>query len=256
MSIQVHEETLGDLSTLTLDQLGVLAVHESGEARNHLSAALQHVIKLGEVLLEARNRPGIRWSEWIESIGIDRSRASKAMRLAFYQDALPPVATEPFKDARGTLRDPSPSHALLYIEQLPRLRPGAKGYPAEVRAEAKRLREQGLTLNAVAELLNVSPQIVNIWTNPKAAKQNAAARQARNTRMSAANRALRAQTEREERDRLARQTGGDISKAYGLVRRALSAVDAAGCHEALSPLHRAEDVLVAQMRTARSGRES
>lgn len=56
--------------------------------------------------------------------------------------------------------------------------------------------------------------------------------------------------EREERDRLAKATGGELAEAYGLVRRTLSIVDKSRhAPDAIRHLHKAEEAIVEAMRS-------
>lgn len=63
--------------------------------------------------------------------------------------------------------------------------------------------------------------------------------------------ALREKTQRDERDRLAKTTGGELAEAYSLIRRAIALLDKANRADAVRMAHKCEDAIVAALREER-----
>lgn len=244
-----------DLSTLTLDELASTAVDEYRAASAHLAASLDHFIRLGEVMIVVYGRMQTteEWRAWLDHVGIGTTVASQAARLATYKDQLPPEAFLPYRSQKNELRFPTHTSALTYIVGLPPISNRRRRTDPAVVGEAIRLREAGLPYEEIAQLLNVSTTAVRDWCNPEAYKsrnrRRAKARALAQRQRYAADRALAEKREREERDRLAVTTGGELAKAYAVIRAALKHLDLnRGPDDAIRALHRAEEAVVATMR--------
>lgn len=256
----IHTEHELDLATATLDELADAARRELSQTESHLVGALAHFIRYGEILLVARTLvPSGEWMRWCESIANSSGRTYEyktsvaAMRLAHYKDHLPAEAFETWIDDAGRLLNPSPHRALSYVRGLPVInRKGVVGHGESTRDEARRLRKAGLPYDEIGPMVGVSSTAVRMWCEPGAEAEYNKRRRAREREQRAAQRALRKEHERQERDRLARATGGEIADAYSLIRRALTAIDRAGqAPDAIRHLHKAEEAIVEAMREQR-----
>jgi predicted transcriptional regulator len=116
----------------------------------------------------------------------------------------------------------------------------------------KALRASGLTYKAIAEQVGVSPATVRRSLDSAARQAEHAYQRARRGEQ---RRALRKALQRDERERTVRAAGGSIAESYGLVRRALQALEAGIAKEqgreaklamnaAMQRLYAAEDELV------------
>lgn len=241
-----------DLSSYSLSDLADLANSEhrlalsSAEAAERfLSAGVLHGIRAGEALLEAKKRHGATgWTAWVEdNTELSRSAARNYQRWAFYKEDLF-SATIPL----------TYKSAILFLKDKPQV-PGARApkvTDADI-AEMKRLYKEGHSERKIAEMVGCSRGQVWYHIVPGAkAKAKARARvNAKNQRL--AKKAL----ERENRAAAAKRAGGDLSKAYSLLRQLESALDSAlgdattdrdDLRLALSYAHKAEDHLSAAIR--------
>jgi hypothetical protein len=235
-----------DLSSMSLDEL---AAHANAESRaacliieGAIRSSMAHAISAGEALLVAKERhpKNGQWKSWVvENFELGYASAANYMRVAFYREQLDHVLT--VREALVLLRGlPQLPHSTL---------PGRfEGRGAAFEAEAKRLLKEGMPLREVARLLNVSTDTVRTHTDPsyRAAKRET---RRRNERLRTAER--KALAEKEKADAI-RKAGGNISSAYGFVRKALVELDAAlgdatdaevraALRSAMAGCHKAED---------------
>lgn len=244
-----------DLSTLTLEQLEVASADAIRLGEEALKGALLVFIRWGEILLEVQRRVGHgHFREWLRAHEINDAHSNKAMRFAFYKNNIPKDALVPFRGVDGRLREPTTNSVWrLYIRGLPPISPyGRPTYSVTHINEARRLQATGLTGKDIAEMLGVSETTVGCWLDPKLAAEREARRTRKRHETVAARKALKEKSEREERDRLAKTTGGELAEAYSLIRRALTALDRAGQVDAMRLAHRCEDEIVKALREART----
>lgn len=242
-----------NLTTASLDELSEAASAEYKATQSALVGALERYVKFGNVLLEARGRvPDGEWLQWCAKVGAPQATVNHAMRVAYYADRLP---SEMWDVSGGVGRKQgNVTHAALaYLRGLPDIHPkGRTGPDPKMVAEARRLLHSGAKVAEVAEMFGVHKSTIRDWMDPQAARasREAKARRKKQRRQVAA--AARRQMEREERDRLAKTHGGELSEAYSLIRRALAQIDRArAADEAILHLHRAEAAIVAAMREQR-----
>jgi DNA-binding transcriptional MerR regulator len=257
------------LTEATLDELAITARQERDLAALDLVGALGHTIRLGEVLVVIRQRfPQGGWIQWVESnLEISRKTAQGAMRLAVYQEHLPPEAMGTWTGARGELRSPSIRHALTILSGLPDVfqRGGQNAYDHETRDEAKRLRGRGLSYTEIAELLNVNRSTIRIWCDASDARRIQKAKEQRKKQLRAQRRALQDQQRRQDAANHAREVGGALADAYARVRRLSLDLDSAlsgapdpvraSLRDALSLCHRCEDQITAALKTTRMNQQ-
>lgn len=248
-----------DLTTMTLDELGEEVMQQRHAAEVSLATALGHFVRIGVVLLHARERvPDEEWDSWCELHGMSKTSSNRAMRLAYYRDELPPEAWQPSVNRAGRLVNPTATRAEVYLRGLPPVRPKGFRYEQGVVDEARRLKAAGVPQVDICELLGLSAATVSVMVRPGAqaeyARKHRRRYAARRLTEREAARALAEKREREERDRLAKATGGELSKSYGLIRQALAALDKVATEpsvEATRHLHRAEESVVEAMRAER-----
>lgn len=207
-----------DLSTLTLDELAERANANVRGLEHALARSLDHAVHVGEVLNEVRRRLGGDWVGWTASnAGLSQVTAVRYMRLAHYKERVLGSglgATEAWMSLRG----------------LPRS--GLKSAPDVEEIERVRvLIGAGLTRAEVADVLGCSISTVHRWLHPESAdaaqRRSAEKRKRQRAEQRAAALALKEKQKREERDRLARERGGNLGKAYDQVRKLQPIIDAA-----------------------------
>lgn len=235
-----------DLTTATLDELGALAQREATAALSDLASVVRHYLRMGEIIQAARDaRPReFDWEAWCESLGISARTAQTAMRMAKYRRAIPADCAT--VDA-----------AIAYLKGLPDTNTRGKPVPYDpaVRVEAERLIAAGVPVKTASRMLGLSDSTVRHWLYPdryketKRAYEERARAARRETKLAA--KALAAQREREERDRLARTTGGELAELYALVRKAALLADKLGMGEVVADIHRAEERVVGALKAER-----
>lgn len=231
-----------DLSALSLDDLSARANAEHDATQQVMTYVVEHGLNVGRALLEARSRHvgASTWCKWMdENLSFPRGVASLYMRMVVYEDELRSAGVmSGQKQIRRVLRGLPP---------LPRVT-DTRTLDPSLADEAKHLIASGATQAEVARLLEVSQDTVKRWTSPSYSKKRAAARQRQRKRAEAAARALA----EKEKAAAIRKAGGNISTAYGYVRKAAAELDAAlgnatspevrtALRAALAGVHKAED---------------
>jgi len=211
----------------SLEELAEIANREHVSVAHALLSAVQHAVAAGQAIYEAHEQiPEKRpWEQWVRSnLRFDVAMAMRYERLFFYRDKLPSECFEPFVRTDGQVIQPSASRAYVaYVKGLPPLRPAGQHYrqhDESTRAEACRLREEGLSHREIAELVGASKAQVRRWTTPGLVDEERARKRADGKRMTAARRALA-----RERDlAAARAYRGGLSEAYANTRKSLQAL--------------------------------
>lgn len=262
MTLVVPDDVTVDLASMTLDQLAERAnaehassVDEVDSARAHLTAGVIHGIQAGEALLVVRLKFGERgsgWKKWCEeNLGFHYRTATEYIRMARRKKEI--LATDQHLNG-GTVS--------AFMDSLPPL-PRLTRTPNEKREQALDLLAAGLTQIEVAAELGVHRETIRVWSQPDYAertrRKNYEHARKRRRREKEARQALAEKEARAERDRLAKSTGGDLSAMYADVRKALArkVLDDAKPNQtddiktAIAALHKAEDAIVAAMRSGR-----
>lgn len=198
-----------------LDELAETITREHEACREALGEALAHAIAAGEALLEARRQMGRTkdWMVWMRGHlpeGLSASTACTYMRFAEHKAVL---LGEGVTTRASGLR-------LLQTMGLYLSTPMGVEKAAHLKTEALRLRETGMTRQAVADELDIMPANVWYWENPERAKETKAS-------VSAARKALKRQEREQEAKRLAKLRGGDIAKLYAESERLQDTLGAA-----------------------------
>jgi predicted transcriptional regulator len=205
---------------------------------------LDHAIRCGEWLIEARRLvPEGSWIKWINSnLTIHGSAAARYVRIATYREQLLSAEKRPLSinAAVNYLHD-------IDVPVLPRGRAGKR--PTFDVDEAKRLRESGMTLHQIGELLGVSDVAVGLQLKPLGPAQKERRLQgARERRI-----AKQAAIEKQIADKIA-EIGGNLAETYDLLRRCIDALSRAlieadddelfgALSIALTNMQRAEEVI-------------
>lgn len=204
---------------LTLDELAVIAKAEHEQCMSVLKTTLEHAVRAGEALLKVRERttPSGEWTRWlVENFPKHRTTAYSYMRLATYQDVLPP--------------DTSVSAA----DQLVRGLPAIGGGPPRARvsdlrkADAERMREEGFGYKQIAKQLGTSPSTVHAWFKGTT-----------KTRERAARHTLQRQEEEQTIEQGVANAGEELAEAYSMAER-MGEVLGAAHNEATDPSVRKE----------------
>lgn len=252
----VEQDTQPDLSGMDLPALARFANAEhsqanaeAGEASRHLTQAVYHGIRAGEALLAAKALHGhAGWEAWmVENVDITPTRGRRYIRWAYYKDTL--LSAETPLTAK-TADD--------FLKGLPSL-PGSGWHPPSGHApEIKALLAKGLTAPAIAEMLEVNISTV-YYHDDRTGRRGTQRKRAR--RKHSEDRAAQRALARERKNEAAKAVGGDLSKAYSLVRQLAAVLDSAmGDAESgrddlrmgLAAAHKAEDHISAAIRKATS----
>jgi len=165
-----------------------------------LKQGMEHALRAGEVLLEIRSELMAR-KEWVAWLGrtpiLSRSQAYTYMRLFTYRDHLP----DGFQGiASGE----------VFLKGLPAIGTdeGRARLPDPIKADAKRMRKEGLGYKEIAKRLEVSPSTVHNWFNgSKLAHQRRASR------------ALQEKKHRGVVNAAVKKAGGALAEAYSMAER-------------------------------------
>lgn len=217
-------------ATPTLHELAAVVNREYELAFQAARTSLEHAIRCGEALSEARIQvPEGQWSAWLtENFNGASSTANKMMRLALYQHQLPEgVGVD---GAHAMLQGLQRTNGMI-----------VEAEPSTKRAAVRLYNRGGMTLEQVADQFGVCASTVHNWVK----------RDERLRRDEAARKAL----ERQERDRAVRKIGGAVAESYSLLRKTAQALDRAAeeatdrevraaLNSAMAKLHEAEDEIV------------
>lgn len=228
----------------TLDELATIVNSEHHETLGALLNALQHAIRAGDALIEARQKceeRNIAWAGWREDhISFANQTCDKYIRLAYYKAYLPAeLLNAPYEPNR-----PGLTVALEYLRGLPR--PDWKNANRLLDyEEVRRLHKAGVPNKEIARLLGAAPGTVR-----RAAMSVSERRKFdyRKTRMKEAR-----VRERQRAEVAQLNAPPDLADAYSLIRKALQRVQAAhdatkhsergGLGFAITNLHHAEDAV-------------
>lgn len=207
-----------DLSTLTLDELAERANAHHGRVLSSARTTLAEALIVGDAILALRDRLGDDWKAWADAnLKFSKGARSYYMRLAHYKHLLP-------SDALGVKE----AQALLAgLPEVGSSRVGREVYPSAMKRLACTMRADNLSLNEVASRLDVAVDTVRLWTDEGYADRRRKARRDGRRRRTIERRALQEQQKRDERDRLAREKGGNLGKAYDAVRKLQPIIDGA-----------------------------
>lgn len=242
-----------DLTTMTLDQLGEMADAEHGFVLGSMRTTLAHAIRVGEILIRARELiDPVEWVAWKRARKFSDRCGNMYTRLATYQDYL--------AEGPDTIAE---AEKYLVSLDLPYARgTGPLDKPAWMKDEAKRLRAEGVSLGDVADQLGVSKSTVQYWSSPEYRAARAREQKERKARQRAQRKALAEMQERQERDRLAKGAGGHLGSSYASLRKSLASLDASipeaspeqrqELQAAMRAMHSAEDRLVAALKLGRA----
>lgn len=263
--IDIEIAVMDRLDTATFEELAGFVQQSVGAAEQHARKSIHHLIEAGGALCAMRDRMSGQYQTWIAEVGLNRSWATQCQRLYTYRDELPKAAFSEWADEAGRTRQPSLSNAIKTISHLPSITNDGRTIPRKVTPEqrtlAERLLKDRVPRREIARILGVSIATVdNMTLTATELKERRRRSGAQRRAKLAAERALRLQTERDERDRLARTSGKELSVAYANVRQALVAFDKAASGVADRPLAQrtlaylsaAESCIVAAMRAERA----
>lgn len=214
------------VGTRTLDELAQAVNDSHKRVLGGLATALREAINSGEALLEAQRQLEVgSFGSWLgENCVVTLAVAMGYMRLAEFSHLLPEEFTNP-----QIVRQPNGKYsstatvekATAYLHAI-----GAKRATGNMRRKAdyrevRRLREEGMSKQAIGELLGISKSTVDIALMSAERRKEFRAQVKRRTREKA--RAVKAQ----KRLNAAKNVGGDLAEAYSLIRRCLQHVQAA-----------------------------
>lgn len=220
-----HEGALsGEVVTSTLGELLDQANQEHQLVGEALGQALDHVIRAGAVLTDARNNfvGYAGWEKWVEQhFEGGRTVAGYYMRIYAHRELVADL--------------PNVNQAMKRLQGMPALRkPGYGGYSEELREEARALYGSGMSQAEVGRILGISRVTIGTWVDPQALQKH----RKRTRELNAKLRTERAQKKKEAANRAAereaRRVGGALAEAYSLVHK-LEAPLAQAEREAIDP---------------------
>jgi len=256
-----------DLSTLSLEELAARAetAHEAcersvGLARTQVEDALAHAVSVGEILLAAHAKmPAGEWKSWVKNnLPFSISVSYVYSRLATFRSEVESWA--------ATSDSPSIIGAFRHLTSAGMARPKGGRLPRHeidplFVPQVQALRSQGLSYKEIGKQLGAADATVHRAIDPEYRARRQANQHAYRRRAEAASKALAEKEERDRRTALARNVGGDLSRAYSEVRRLAATIDKAlaaadpdqrpAVRDALAYTHKAEDALVAAMKAQR-----
>ncbi len=217
----------------TLTTLAVEIEQFHNKANDAMMSLVEYMVLCGERLLEARKQVEQGgWNAWVErNLTMHPKTARDYMKFAIHADVL----REHRPDSRVAAK------RLLQRLDLPRLNASD-----EHRAEAARMKKDGMTQHQIAEHFHVTPARVSQWLNPERAKMLDRRRQAQ---AAVAKRLL----EQKQKAAAVKKGPKDLSLAYGHLRKAIEAMDRTegantearrAITRAQDALYRAEDAIV------------
>jgi Protein of unknown function (DUF3102) len=157
--VMAHVETLPALSTL-VDT--VRSEHEMAVAQSQ--SALQHAIRAGEALLNAREQVGLaQWAEWLaDNFSFAPTTAQRYVRLAVYQSEVLAAEAGSISEGLEAIRGLPPTADANDLRRA----------PEETVAEARALSEAGHGPAHIAAQLGVNRNTVQRWTNPESQQKS------------------------------------------------------------------------------------
>jgi len=245
--------TLAEITPL--ERLAATANAEIVMATEAHRSWVEHATLAGEALLEAwKTVPWGGWGDWVEkNISCSQGTAAKYMRTAYNKDRLAEATT--YMDAELALKGG------WTLPDRRSLGDGKNGATSKVKAEILSQRAAGRTWQAIAVDMDVTDKTARYWADD--AYRDEVCRKARyNERAARERRRLAEETlRRAENAELVRRQGGDASRAYANVRKALAQLDAAissaelprqtdRLRTAMAAMYKAEDLIVEAMRQA------
>lgn len=215
-----------DLTSMTLEQLAKRINDEyqqveaaAERAVSNLSEGLEHAIRCGRYLVAVQDQlPYGEWMAWLEANVVVNDYTAR-----LYAD---------YARGEGKLRAagvPLTTHtAEPYLRGLKPNRRSTPHISDEVQAEIKRLHECKVPQMTIARMLGLSRRTVWFYVDPEAAARMKTKDRETNRKRREARAALRREEQREERDRLAAERGGNLGKVSDIVRlKLMPAIDAA-----------------------------
>lgn len=252
MSAVVARDDLARLADIANSEHAIIRRLVDDAALAVVRGGASHAITAGVALLEARSLltgDGVIWRRWCaDNLSFSLTTMRAYSRIATHRDEV-----EAWLAAGGSGKQ---TDALVALRGLPPFvfTPAAS---TETRQEAVALRKQGLSYAAIGKKLSVSAVTVNRWLDPAFTKRSQARARAKRKRDARALVLLR----REEEANAIRSMGGDIAKAYSLVRKLALVLDSAmqnaeddeqrsHLRRAIEGVHRADNGIVAASKTA------
>ena len=230
-----------DLASMSLDELAARINLGCVAVGRVLRITYAYGVQVGEALLEARSRHKGNgdWVAWCESnLETDYRTVAQYMRWAYYKDHLP---------TDGLASQKAVQEALSGLPPVPRVT-RRNAIDDFTRDEAKRLWSEGTPKAQIADKLGIHVESVYRILTPGFAEKH----RKNNIRKQRRRREAQLALKEKERTDAIKKASGNISAAYGYVRKAAVELDAAlgdatsgevrtALRTALASVHKAED---------------
>lgn len=145
----------GELVSMGIEELEVIANREHHETVRAMGDVVRHGIRTGEVLLAIKEKtPKGQWGAWLAA-NFDASdwTAKLYVRFATYRSELEAQGILRYKDAVALVRQLAVADRISPADDLAR------------RKEARRLRAEGCSYRQIGERLGVDFKVVSNWIN-------------------------------------------------------------------------------------------
>ena len=236
-----------------LDELATTANREIALAEEAADNWYHHALLAGQALYLAwQKSPFGTWTPWLDTnFQKGRTAARIYMKLWVYRDEIPPGTS-----SRAAQQLLAGKPKLLSTNR------NACPLPKQTQDEIRRRRAAGDGWNSIASDLGVRRNALKYWFDPEFRKKEIAAATERASAKARARRDQAKALKQLERDEIARNRPGDLSKAYAGIRKQLLVLDAAIANasteesrrltrQAMTYAHKCEDAIVAALRSER-----
>jgi hypothetical protein len=195
----------------SLDELAATANREHAACLDAGLTMVEHAIRVGEALIEAKRRLGgsplanVGWKEWVASnFEASYGTAVAYMRLGRHRDA-----------AIGAI---NLNEALQLCAGRSSRGENHRTDP-EFRADVLAMREEGLSLREVSRMTGISVPTISSWTNPESYKRRLQLQRERQRRRAAERKALAAKERQQAIKRALVKEGEAFNEVYVVITR-------------------------------------
>lgn len=233
-----------------LEELSVRANTEHRAAIASMQDGVRHAIEAGKALNEAHDLvPSRTWKHWlVENCEAGPTQAGRYMRIARYSELVVAEGITKVREAEQLVS------ALMANDREERI-----ARTQRRRDLARKMHKRGVSKSEIARTFDVAFPTVTYWLAPASTRREIARAKTRQRRAGIA--ALK----RQARDEAIKARGGDIARAYTLVRQLTATLDTAiasegdsharkALREALARAYSTEDAIVTATGTTIGGR--
>lgn len=208
-AIEVVSGEVGS-SELTLTKLAAELNREHQLVGSALNAAMEHAIRCGEILNEARNLVGQsgKWRDWLnKNFDGPRDLAGYYLRIYEYKDLVADCPS--LHQARKRLKGMPPVRG----------RTGGMRHDETTKEEARVLYANGMTRKEIAELFGVSEMTIGRWVDPEILRRYRERNKEYQRKLREEQRRKREEAKQKAAEREAKRVGGSLAESYSLIHK-------------------------------------